>query len=180
MVSLFLSLTEMIVLTDITHISLYHHSGSCDSGSTLFRKVKMELDTEQLMTVMVHKAARVSSIALAHVNDSTCRHVTAAMNSIKTALPNNNKRKASITFLAVASPPVVSPDQMATLPSNASPTPLTLDEQHQEDDCEFSVEMCESIVDDCFGGIQTDDLMLSPPAKKMRMEDAPTVPPAML
>jgi hypothetical protein len=55
-----------------------------------------------------------------------------------------------------------------------------LDEQHQEDDCEFSVELCESIVDDCFGGIQTDDLMLSPPAKKMRMEDAPTVPPAML
>lgn len=180
MVSLFLLLTEMIVLTDITHLSLCHHSGCCDSGSTLFKTVKMELDTEQLMTVMVQKAARVSSIALAHVNDSTCRHVTAAMNSIKTALPNNNKRKASTTFLGVSSPPVVSPDQMAMLPSKSSPTPLTLDEQHQEDDCEFSVELCESIVDDCFGGIQTDDLMLSPPAKKMRMEDAPTVPPAML
>jgi hypothetical protein len=131
----------------------------------------MELDTQQLMAAMVNKAAKVSSIALHHVHDCTCRHVAAAMQSIKTSLPEQ-----------LFSPPVVSPDQMAMiLPSNASPTPLTLDEQEDDDGPSLTAEMCASIVDDCFDGISNDDvMMLSPPIKKMRIENAPTEPPAML
>lgn len=127
------------------------------------------------MSAMVHKAAKVSSIALNHVNDSNCRHVTAAMQSIKHALPVKRKEPS---FVATRNPPVVSPDQMAMLPLNR-PTPLTLDDEEDEDGPELTAERCASIVDDCFGGI-TDDLMLSPPTKKMKMEDAPAVPPAVL
>lgn len=127
----------------------------------------MELDTQQLMSAMVYKAAEVSSVALNHVNDSTCQHVTAAMKSIKTRLPEKRKE-----------PPVVSPDQMAMLPFGR-PTPLTLDDE-DDDGPDLTPECCASIVDDCFGEIKDNNLMLSPLTKKMRMEDAPAVPPTVL
>ena len=128
----------------------------------------MEIDTQQLMSAMVQKAAKVSSIALDHVNDSTCRHVSAAMQSIKTALPDKaahpEKRPCSSEGCV---PPVVSPDHMAILPPNR-PTPLTLDD-NEDDGPELTPECCASIVDGCIGSIKDDD-MISPLTKKRRLE----------
>lgn len=138
----------------------------------------MELDTQQLMSAMVHKAAKVGAIALDHVNDSTCRHVAAAMMSLKTALPENGALPAKRQSHGRV-PPVVSPDHnMAMLPLKR-PTPLTLDDQDDDDGPELTPECCASIVDSCFGGI-TDEALLSPPTKKIRLEDTPAVPPAVL
>jgi len=152
--------------------------GCCDKGSTLLKWVRMELDTQQLMTAMVHKAAKVSSVALDHVNDSSCRHVAAAMLSLKTALPEKRPFPSDDRIL-----PVVSPDHcMAMLPPKG-PTPLTLDQDEENEDDEgpeLTPECCASIVDDCFGGIKDDSLVLSPPTKRMRMENAPAVPPTIL
>lgn len=134
----------------------------------------MELDTKQLMSAMVHQAAKVSSIALEHVNDSTCRHVAAAMLSLKSALPHKPPLSSDRIL------PVVSPDHMAILPLKR-PTPLALDEEEEEDEGpDLTPECCASIVDDCFGGIEDDSLMLSPPTKKIRLEDSPAVSPAVL
>lgn len=153
-------------------------TGSSDKGSKLLKSVRMELDTQQLMSAMVQKAAKVGSLALEHVNDSTCRHVAAAMLSLKTALPDKPPAQSDDIVL-----PVVSPDQISVLPLKR-PTPLALDEEEEEDEegegPELTPECCASIVDDCIGAIGEDSLMLSPPTKKIRLEDSTSVPPAIL
>ena len=148
-------------------------SGSCDKGSTLLKSVRLELDTKQLMSAMVNGAARVSSIALDHVNDSSCRHVAAAMLSLKNALPEKRSKPSQDLIL-----PVVSPDHCMTMLPPNGPTPLTLDEEDDDNGPDLTPECCASIVDDCFGEIKDCDLMLSPPTKRMRMEDTPS--PAVL
>ena len=147
--------------------------GTCTKGSALLESVCLELNTQQLMSAMVQRAARVSSIALNHVNEALRLEtvIGEAVPDTRTTLPS--KRHISKCHEAAALPdmvlPVVSPDLNAMLPPTR-PSPLNLG----PDDAPLSDECCANIVDCVIGEIK-DDFMTHPLSKKRKIEPAPLV-----
>lgn len=130
----------------------------------MLKSVHMELDTNQLMSSMVQKAAKVSSIVLDHVNEANF-HVEYAVPDPMTTVPT--KRKChGVADLPFKRPPVVSPDHCAVFPPTG-PSPLILD----DDGPELTLECCASIVDCAIGEINDD--FMTPLSKKMKLDYAP-------
>lgn len=119
----------------------------------------MELDTNQLMLAMVEKAAKVSKIALDHVNKANF-HVEYAAPDATMVLPTKRKCHKAVD-LSDPRLAVVSPDHYAMLPP-PGPSPLTLD----ADGVELTPECCASIVDCAIGEINDD--FLAPLSKKLK------------
>jgi hypothetical protein len=182
-------------MLDASHIRLANilQPGMFKEGSNLLSSVEIELDTHRLLTLMVHEAARVISIALAHANE-----VTAPVRQI-VSLPSVQPADAILQNCPVRIPeaaskllgpgvPIVSPDLTALLaatregdtkipPLNLEeqPKPASADATAEGDSPDMSPDSCANLVDFCMEEVDKSCLLPSRPGKKRRLSGRPEV-----